>query len=204
VGKCLIFALEVNERFEGDPLFERVNELCLKLYEELYDDDYMGLAAYTTRGDLNVPLSLKSRNGARQRQYLDIATTSTSERTCPSWPYAAQMVIDSAASTECDTYIVLILDGYSWDPFATSTVKSQVDSLNQERETKVHVLILGMDIEEAEVKEECQAMCNITKLSRYMDIDLDNVDASFDTIGDLIRGRLIRGNVTPGVIMEKF
>jgi hypothetical protein len=204
VGKCLIFALEVNERFEGDPLFERVNKRCLKLYDELHDDDYMGIAAYTTCGDLNVPLSLKSRNSATQRQYLDIATTSTSERTCPSWPYAAQMVIDSAASTECDTYIVLILDGYSLDPFATSTVKGQIDTLNQERETKVHVLILGMDIEEADVREECHAMCNITKLSRYMDIDLDTVDASFDVISDLIRGQLYPGSDVPGIIMEKF
>jgi hypothetical protein len=51
------------------------------------------------------------------------------------------------------------------------------------------MLILGMDIEEADVREECQAMCNIRKLSRYMEKnnDLDIVDASFDIISDLIR-----------------
>jgi len=89
VGKCLIVALEINERWEGDPLLDRVNDQCLKLYDDCcLKDDYMGLVAYTTQGDLNVQLGVKEENEGRQRTSLDIATSSTSERVCAAFPYA--------------------------------------------------------------------------------------------------------------------
>ena len=211
IGKCLVFAMEINERWHAHPLLERINVRCLELYDECcLSDDYMGLVAYTTHGDLNVQLGIKAENEARQRTSLDLATTTTSEQVCPSFALAMQMLIDSPASGENDSFVVVLTDGYSWDSdFSTqTTIKAQIDRLCYDRQTKIHVIILGMDVEEEEVVEQCKMMCTLSKHSLYVDIDEDNVDDIFDEVGALIRGETSkhgRARVnSQGLTMEKF
>ena len=211
IGKCLVFAMEINERWHGHPLLERINARCLELYDEsCMSDDFMGLVAYTTHGDLNVQLGIKAENEGRQRTSLDLATTTTSEQVCPSFAFAMQMLIDSPASSENDSFVVVLTDGYSWDADLPTqrTIRAQIDRRNRDRDTKIHVIILGMDVEGEDVVEQCKMMCTLSKRSLYVDIDEDNVDATFDEIGALIRGetsRNARARVSSqGMTMEKF
>lgn len=207
IGKCIVFAMEINERWHGHPLLERINVRCLELYDELcLRDDYMGLVAYTTHGDLNVQLCEKAENEGLQRTSLDLATTTTSEQVCPSFALAMQMLIDSPASSENDSFVIVLTDGYSWDSdsSAQATIKAQLDQMNRDRETKMHVIILGMDVEEEETIEQCKMMCTITKQSLYVEIDENNVDSVFDEIGSIIRGEKSRNVNQQGLTMEKF
>jgi hypothetical protein len=205
VGKCLIVALEISEKWESDPLLESINGNLLKLYDDCcLNDDHMGLVANTTQGDLNVPLGLKSDNEGLQRTSLDLATSSANSLDRPSFPYAIQMLIDSEASTERDSFLLLLTDGSAWDSSANAPLRAQIERMNKGRETMVHVFILGMGVEAADVKEECKMMCTVTKKSLYIDIDAANVDSAFDDISAVIRGCQIRNICTQGMMMEKF
>jgi len=207
IGKCLVFAMEINERWHGHPLLERINIRCLQLYDDCcLTDDYMGLVAYTTQGDLNVQLTEKGENEGIQRTSLDLATTTTSERVCPSFTLATQMLIDSPASSENDSFVVVLTDGYSWDADVSTQaeIKSQLDRLNRDRTTNIHVIILGMDIEEEETVQQCKMMCTLSKQSLFQEIDEDNVDAIFDELSALLRGEKSRNACDFQLTMEKF
>ena len=207
IGKCIVFSMEINERWHCHPLLERINVRCLQLYDECCSsDDYMGLVAFTTHGDLNVQLSEKSENEGLQRSSLDLATTTTSEQVCPSFAFAMQMLIDSPASSENDSFVLVLTDGYSWDSDLSSqaTMKAQLNRMNRDRETKMHVIILGMDVEEDEIREQCNVMCTLTKQSLYVDIDERNVDSVFDDIVALVRGDTAKTTNQQGLTMEKF
>lgn len=203
-GICLIFALEINEQWEGSEMLDRVNVQCLQLYDDCVSvDDYMGIAAYTTMGDLTEPLRIKSCNEVRQRTMLDMATSSTNESTCPSFQYAVQMLSDSSASLECDSYVVLVLDGFSWDSSASVSFKAQLERMNQ-GDTRTNVFFLGMGLEDPRVKDDCRDICSVSKASFYMDIDVNNVDSAFTSLRTLIRGQSKSNNFGQGIIMEKF
>jgi len=66
-------------------------------------DDYMGLVAYTTHGDLNVPIGEKANNEGLQWMSFDLVTTTTSKRVAPSFLLATQMLIDSHLSYRIHT-----------------------------------------------------------------------------------------------------
>lgn len=207
IGKCCVFATEISERWNCHPLLVRINARCLQLFDECFSrDDYIGLVAYTTLGALNVALCEKCKNKCRQRTNLDLATTSTCEQDCPTFALAAQMLIDSPATLENDSFLLLFTDGYSWDSDSSTqtTIMAQINRMNRDRETKMHVIIFGMDIEDDETKAQCKGMCMVTKQSLYVDIDEENVDSTFDDIGCILRGDKGRHTNQQGLTMEKF
>ena len=205
LGKSVIFAFEVNERFETDPILEKVNECCLNFYDTFCsDEDHVGIVAYTVSGELNVELGKKEDNEGRQRGGLEIATTNTSDRCCPALPYATQMIIDCSASTENDSFIVLVADGYSWDPASFMSVQTQIERLNKERATMVHLFILGLDVEEQDVIDQYKVMCSISKLSTYISLSMANMDSTFRTVGGIISSRPIAAGSSQSLTMEKF
>jgi len=188
-------------------MLEMVNVRCLQLYDDCcMKDDFMGLVACTNQGDLNVLISIKAENEGRQRTSLDLATSTTSEQVSPAFPYALQMLIDSNEAPENDTFVVLLTDGFSWDSSTPATFKAQIDGMNRDRETKVHVIILGMDIADTAVKEQCKSMCYVSKQSLYLDVDQNNIDHAMALISALIRGETMTGVRLHlhGVTMEKF
>jgi hypothetical protein len=66
------------------------------------------------------------------------------------------------------------------------------------------VLILGLDVEEEETVEEYKKMCNISKLSLYVDITKDNIDSVFDMVGGIISGRALSASCFQSLTMEKL
>jgi tetratricopeptide (TPR) repeat protein len=204
LGKSVVIGLEINEQFEGDPILEKIHSNCLRLYDAYCtSDDHVGVVAYTVNGDLNVELGLKADNEGRQRAGLDLATSSTNDNVCPALPYATQMLVDSAVS-ENDSYIILVADGYSWDPATFSSVRLQIDRLNRERNATVHLFILGLDVEETEVIDSYKSMCTVSRLSHYSDISMANIDSTFRMIGDIMCGHAMDGSRFQGLTMEKF
>lgn len=205
VGKCLVVALEISDRWNDGTLLESVNLNLLKLYDDCcMKDDNMGLVADTIQGDLNVPIGVKAENEGLQRTSLDLATSVTIDLTRPSFPYAIQMLIDSAASTESDSFILLLTDGSFWNVSTHVPFKTQIERMNNDRETKIHVFILGMGIESNAAKQAFKMMCTVTKKSLYIDIDTSNVGTAFDEVSAILRGICIRNVCRQGVIMEKF
>jgi hypothetical protein len=205
LGKNVVIGLEINEQYEGDPILEKIHSNCLRLYDAYCSsDDHVGVVAYTVNGDLNVEIGLKEDNEGRQRAGLDLATTSTNDNVCPALPYATQMLVDSAASSENDSYIILVADGYSWDPATFSSVRLQIDRLNRGRNATVHLFILGLDVEETEVIDSYKSMCTVSRLSHYSDISMANIDSTFRMIGDIMCGHAMDGSRFQGLTMEKF
>lgn len=201
----MVVAFEISKSWVGDPHLEKTNSNLLKLYDDCcFKDDYMGLVANTARGEYNVPICVQVENEGLQRTSLDLATSSTSDLALPSFPYAVQMLVDSGATLECDTFIVLVTDGSPWDLSVDAQVKAQIERMNRDRATLVHVLIVGMGLESEQVKEACQRMCTVTKKSTYIDMDATNLDAAFDEVSAVIRGVDIRKGCSLGLTMEKF
>jgi len=127
IGKGLVFAIELTDTWRDHQLLEVINSRCLELYDDCcLKDDCMGLVAYTTQGDLNVPICVKAENEGRQRTSLDLATSTTSEQASPAFLYALQMLIDSHTSPENDTFVILLSDGKSFDPSTPATFKTIV------------------------------------------------------------------------------
>ena len=205
LGKCFIFTLELNERWEGGPLLAKVKSHCLRIFDRFCkDEDHVGVAAYTVRGDQTLSLGKKAYNAAKQRSMLDVATTSTSEMVSPSLPFAMQMVVDSCETMEKDSYILLLTDGYSWDQDGYRVIKHQIERINRERKTSIHLIIVGLDIEDEEVVVECRAMCSVSKPSYFVEATLENVDAVFASIISVVNPLNATGPCLQGITMEKF
>jgi hypothetical protein len=205
IGKCFVLSLEMSERWEDNPILEKINVNSLRLFDEYCGkDDYVGLVAQSPEGELTMELAPKANNADQQRETLDLATLSTSERAFPAFPIAVQMIVDAAASTDNDSYIVLLTDGFSWDSEACASIKRQIERLNRERKTAIHVIILGVDVEEDAIIEQCKMMTTVSKTSFYVDVTLETIDEAFDTIVGLLGGHQHATSCMQGLTMEKF
>jgi hypothetical protein len=205
IGKCFVLSLEMSERWEDNPILEKINANCLRLFDHCCgSDDYVGLVAQSAEGELTMELAPKANNAEQQRATLDLATLSTSERAFPAFPIAVQMIVDAAASTDNDSYIVLLTDGFSWDSEAYASIKWQIERLNRERKTAINVIILGVDVEDDDIIEQCKMMSTVSKASLYMDVTLETIDETFDTIVSLLGGNRLAYACMQGLTMEKF
>jgi hypothetical protein len=99
---------------------------------------------------------------------------------------------------------VLLTDGFSWDSEAYASIKWQVERLNRERNTAINVIILGVDVEDDEIIEQCKMMSTVSKASLYMDVTLETIDETFDSIVGLMGGNLLANSCMRGLTMEKF
>jgi uncharacterized protein YegL len=115
-----------------------------------------------------------------------------------------QMIVDSAATLEKDTYVFLLTDGYSWDGASYLAINHQIDRLNRERKTSVNLIILGFDIEDEEVVQDCQNMCTLTKSSSFVEVTEETVDAVFASVIATVNPLSLTDPVLQGLTMEKF
>lgn len=207
IGKNVVFSMEISEQWEGDPILEKIQENCLRLFDSrCHPNDNVGVVAYTTKkGRLLAELSTKEANEGRQRSYLELATTSTAERANPAFPLAVQMVLDSQASLDSDSYVLLFTDGYAWDSDAASSIKAQLERRNRDRgSAAIHLFIIGLDLEDEAVREQCRALCSVNRASLFSEGATDNMDMIFDHISATIAGRPVSAGYQIGVTMEKF
>jgi len=205
IGKCFVFNFELSERWEGDPILAKINTNCLRLLNDYCSrDDFVGLVAQSAEGELTRELAPKGKDFEQQQAALNLASLSTSERYFPAFPTGVQMVVDAAASTDNDSFILLMTDGYSWDSEAYASTKEQIELLNSERNTTIHAIILGIDVEEDWIIEQCKMISTVSKKSLYMDVTLENIHEAFDTIAGLLGGHVLDSVCMQGVTMEKF
>jgi hypothetical protein len=66
------------------------------------------------------------------------------------------------------------------------------------------VIILGVDVEDDEIIEECKMMSTVSKGSLYMDVTLETIDGAFDAIVCLLGGNNLDNSCVQGLTMEKF
>jgi hypothetical protein len=97
-----------------------------------------------------------------------------------------------------------LTDGFSWDSEACASIKRQIERLNRERKTAIHVIILGVDVEEDAIIEQCKMMTTVSKTSFYVDVTLETIDEAFDTIVGLLGGHQHATSCMQGLTMEKF
>ena len=204
LGKCVIFALELNERLESDGVFPLINSKCLNLFENhVTDEDCVAVVAYTVKGDQTLELCPKGEFKDKQKNVLDLATKSTSERVCSALPFAMQVVLDSSVSQEVDTYVLLFTDGYSWDSGPYQSIKWQIARMNRENESNVHLIILGVDVEPEHI-EECKTMCSVSKGSFFVELTMENIDETFAAISSMFSSGRLYQQFMSTMTLQKF
>jgi len=115
------------------------------------------------------------------------------------------MVVDSSASQENDSYVLLVADGCSLDSASSLSIKRQIERLKRERQTTIHFIILGLDAEHEAELRECQIMCTgLSKASFYMNVTLANVDAAFCRIAHVVSHPPVTNSSLQGLTTEKF
>lgn len=106
----------------------------------------------------SVDIGSKEDNEGRQRDFLDVATSTSDAghssddeasnilpRVGACFPIGLQMLIDSSVSLESDSYIVWVTDGsVRHEQHAMISLHDQIDRLNQERNYQIHVLIIEL------------------------------------------------------------
>jgi hypothetical protein len=207
IGKNIVFGMEVSEQWDGDPILDKIQENCLKLFDRRCRPcDNVGVVAYTTKRGRLVVAGRKDTNEGRQRSYLELATASAAERANPVFPLAVQMAIESHASTDNETYLVMFVDGYAWDAEAAEAVLPKLERLNRDRGTAgIHLFIIGLDLDEDEgTREQCRRLCEISRPSLFSEGAVDNMDMIVDHIGATIAGRPVSAGYQIGITMEKF
>ena len=205
IGKCLVFSIELFEHWEGSALLESLNFNCLRLYDRLCaPGDYMAVAADGTSDALSVELCPKDENEGRQRTALDIATQSSTGKSATGsiFPTAFQMVIDSPASVDHDSFIIVVTDGNACDVEACQSIISRIERLNKDRNSMIHVFVIGFDVQDANTRATFQNLCSVTKSSFYADAFVETIDKVFEAIAVAISGAA--SFRLEGITMQKF
>jgi hypothetical protein len=206
IGKNVIFAFELNGRWAGSTLLEKMNAQCLDFFDRCFSqDDNIGVVANSVKDTLAVELGAKEENEGRQRAFIDVATSSTSDYPFQSsLAIGVQMMIDSGLSLQSDSFIFLITDGTGLNSTSLSSLKYQIERLNQERKYQINLLIIGLEIEQDHVKEQYMDLCGVSKSSMFLDATSETLDTSFDLITAVIVGRQSSSNFINFLTMEKF
>eukprot|EP00751_Fragilariopsis_kerguelensis_P019042 CAMPEP_0170835490 /NCGR_PEP_ID=MMETSP0734-20130129/1610_1 /TAXON_ID=186038 /ORGANISM="Fragilariopsis kerguelensis, Strain L26-C5" /LENGTH=939 /DNA_ID=CAMNT_0011202311 /DNA_START=88 /DNA_END=2904 /DNA_ORIENTATION=- len=142
-------------------LLDELNNQCLKLYDGSFSsDDPIGIVSNNVNHTRSVEIGNKEENEGRQRNFLDVATSTYSDppsssdnnsltdpstaETC--FPIGLQMLIDSSVSLQNDSYIVWITDGYTrYESSSMISLRNQIARLNEERCYQIHVLVIGLN-----------------------------------------------------------
>jgi len=167
IGKNTVFVLEIcpsqwtasYKHTDATELLDELNLQCLWLYDNCFqEDDQIGIVANTVDDSPSVDIGSKEDNEGRQRDFLDVATSTSDAghssddeasnilpRVGACFPIGLQMLIDSSVSLESDSYIVWVTDGsVRHEQHAMISLHDQIDRLNQERNYQIHVLIIEL------------------------------------------------------------
>jgi hypothetical protein len=205
-GKCLLLCLELSDKWKDDEILAKINSNCLLLYDENFnDDDYVGLVSFSDQVENELRMEL-SRKAQLIRDTIEFCTKTTcGSKGYPTIPVAIQMVVDAAESRENDTFIVAVIDGSSWGSFSATSIRRQIDRLNRERTTVINVIIIGLDLRDSDIVDECRALCLVSRGSTFLEATVDTVDGVFDQVTSIITGRsAASGSILGGITMEKF
>jgi hypothetical protein len=198
-----IFAFELSPKWSDNPM---LNSACLDFYDTAFSpDDQIAVLANNVHDDITVELGTKEENEGLQRSSIDVATSAcTSNSIQPVFlPLALQMLIDSALSLQNDSYIILVTDGCSQDGTDVSSIQSQVQRWNMERTFLIHLLIIGIEIEDDHQRSVLESLGHVSRSSVYIDANPDTLESAFHSISAIVNGRL-SNQLISFLTMEKF
>lgn len=221
LGKSLLFAVELHGRprqeadssDDGYALLEKINENCLKLYDECcFAEDSVAIVASTTnQGKVIVDLGRKKEFEGLQRTSLDIATSSTTDHSSFSTlAVALQMLVDSNSASspvEEDVLLFLVTDGVAWDFDAVSAATTNINRLNHERNAfKIDLIIFDVGIaSDSPVLEDCKRLAALSPCSKFISpVNLTKIDDAFVSLRATLRGRRLVNTSEDGLTMERF
>ena len=186
-GKSLLVCMEVGEVWQKDPTFEElVMNLSHLYHHSCSSHDYFGVVASTLQGELfSEGLTVKKSHQSDHERMLKVIAEAESEMAHPVLPAAFDTLISSDAfRSGNDSYLLLVTDGFSWDTALCKQSKWQIHRLNNNprRLATIHMIILGLDLDEA-MKKECQDMVHgLTNNSFYADFSIENADDVFRSV----------------------
>jgi tetratricopeptide (TPR) repeat protein len=204
IGKNVILAFEISEKCVDSQLLEELNTRCLELYDNSFSsDDHIGVVANNVKDTSTVELGSKEENEGRQRTFIDVATSSftPSDDVQACLPISLQMLIDSPLSLQSDSYLILITDGSMQDTMDFSSLKAQIERLNMERNYQIHVLVVGLNVEDERKKTLLEDLGDVSKASTF--VTSDDLDSAFQSVSSIVNGR-VSNQFISFLTMEKF
>jgi uncharacterized protein YqgV (UPF0045/DUF77 family) len=185
-----------------------LNKGCLSIYDEKCSiDDFNGVVAINENGGEPEIVDMgRNDESSQQRIAIDLATqVSDGTRTIPAFPAAVDMVLESALTMSSDTYLLYITDGMTWDANLFYKRKVNIEKVNSKRRMKIHVIAIGLEIEDQDIVEQIQRLVGGIRdpLSTYLEARRDNLGAILKRAGEMISSRGTN-RVELGVTMEKF
>mmetsp|Transcript_13843 Transcript_13843/g.24804 ORF Transcript_13843/g.24804 Transcript_13843/m.24804 type:complete len:565 (+) Transcript_13843:1101-2795(+) len=205
IGKNAVFAFEMSPKWANSAILEELNTRCLDLYDNSFAaDDQIGVVANNVKDAMVVELGMKGENEGRQKTFIDVATSSsTSDSSQACFPVSLQMLIDSPSSLQSDSFVILFTDGSFQDTIDFSSLKSQVERLNLERNNQIHVLVIGFEINNERTRSLLEKLGNVSKSSFFLEANPGNLESAFRSISSVIDCRLSNQFIS-FLTMEKF
>ena len=209
LGKSLLVCMEVGEVWRKDPTFE---ELVMKLshlyHHSCSSHDYFGVVASTLQGELfSEGLTEKKYHQSDHKRMLKVIAEAEAELVHPVLPVAFDTLISSDAfRSGNDSHLLLVTDGFSWDTALYKQTKRQIHLLNDNprRSGTIHMIILGLDLDEA-MKKECQDMVHgLTNRSFFADFSIENADEIFRSVSASVSRSDLFLRSLQCVTMQKF
>eukprot|EP00537_Pseudo-nitzschia_pungens_P004689 CAMPEP_0172374480 /NCGR_PEP_ID=MMETSP1060-20121228/55972_1 /TAXON_ID=37318 /ORGANISM="Pseudo-nitzschia pungens, Strain cf. cingulata" /LENGTH=2064 /DNA_ID=CAMNT_0013101175 /DNA_START=277 /DNA_END=6471 /DNA_ORIENTATION=+ len=216
---------------DSDQLLDHLNIQCLQLYDNFFQTiDQIGILANNVNDTRSVDIGSKEENEGRQRSFLDFATSSIGSRVVRStshvngettadacFPIALQMLIESSVSLRNDSYIVWVTDGCTrYDQETIRSLSNQIVRLNQERDYKIHLLVIGLNcLDDSATKDEANAASTqllvledvdkVSKNSMYFDASSEEKLASaFQRMSEILPNSRTTSEFISFLTMEKF
>jgi hypothetical protein len=204
-GKNVIFAFELSPKWSDSAMLEELNAECLDFYDTSFSpDDQISVLANNVIDDMTVELGSMEENQGRQRSSIDVATSSCSSTSIqPMLPLALQILIDSALSSQSDSFIILVTDGCSLDALDVSPIQSQIERWNVERTYPIHLLIIGIEIEDDNQRGVLESLSYVSRSSVYVDANTNTLEPAFRSISAIVNGRM-SNQLISFLTMEKF
>lgn len=209
VRKCVVMCLDMDCKWENDGTFAAISKNCVTLFDKyLHKDDCIGLVGF---GD-----SAKNRGVCKKRKmeiemprksikklfYRKISTKSANSALIS----AVQMAIKTSTTLENETTIIYLTDASSWDIISFAATKFQLENIMIEQEPAIKLIVIGIEIRNEKVIEQCQGLCDTSRSSEYIETSPETLDSAFERIVGLVFCENNRHSeaLCRGITMEKF
>jgi hypothetical protein len=193
IGKNVVVVIELNpERRHSQAVLETICSKSQELFDNVCDrGDYFGVLSSNqeTRALLRKEADRGEECVSSAARLVSESGPNTVKSEDPSQSTlrkSLQMTSD-ARFVHRESFLVLVTDGDCWTTEEYLAVRSQIDRRNPSEHGKVHLHVIGIDINNSRMRGECDSLCACTSAnSSFVDVRSESaLSAAFDRIASV-------------------
>ena len=188
-GKNVVFALSVNSSTKESSIFLSIMREIKWIYNEKCKP-YDRVAVVCSQEDSSTALLFKHKNDEVLLDAMKFVASSASEVDPDLSPFEVglDMLTRPGSRTKRESFIFVIIDEYSWDVKEYRRIKWQIARTSKENDVPIHAILIGVDIRNTQIKEECKSIGTVSQESRFENVRNDNVHCVFQSLGTIVSG----------------